>query len=580
MVLQQSPAKSCVNGILGPGGTSASISVTGVTESGEIIDKYSVKATVTQGDVATQWSACLQPHDVGGMVTITATCTGCTNSTPASITNVTFGDVWYCGGQSNMALPLQHTFSRNISRDNILAGQLSNIRIHGISGNMNPNLAWTTLKDAIMSKNDSDLSLFGSFSSTCYYFGESLTEAMINATGKAPPIGLIHTAFGGSTIEQWLDNKTIATCGNASIGPSNQEWHDTRVLPYIQTTVKGFLWYQGENDMHGYFGNELDKTGYACLMENLVNQWRQLWSQNAGTTDPNAPFGLVTLPGSGGEGGASIGTMRWAQTANFGTTPNPVLTNVFSAQGYDLDDPYSNISCYHIVHCHGNSPIPPGGWGSCTGYCKSVFGTDFYMGPIHPRAKKPVGMRLAKAAMVVAYGSKGFTSGPQISGCSANENQIKIQFSSEPSALTDSVTVRPYYPGNATGKYMSPGSKMQVLLNASNFCMQLGGPSPYFCRDDGTGHIAMTNDNDWVFVNVTAGSSPNEVVIDMSTINGTAYAVRYGHDGNCCSERPPTSDPCPVASCPLWGTGSNLPVNPFVAHINNGQCKCLAPQQC
>ena len=35
----------------------------------------------------------------------------------------------------------------------------------------------------------------------------------------------------------------------------------------------------------------------------------------AGTTDAEAPFGLVTLAPSGDEGGASIGTMRWAQTA-------------------------------------------------------------------------------------------------------------------------------------------------------------------------------------------------------------------------------------------------------------------------
>ena len=51
--------------------------------------------------------------------------------------------------QSNMALPVQHTFSRNISREAILAGKYDNIRIHGIAGNMNPDLDWTTLKDAV-----------------------------------------------------------------------------------------------------------------------------------------------------------------------------------------------------------------------------------------------------------------------------------------------------------------------------------------------------------------------------------------------------------------------------------------------
>ena len=52
-------------------------------------------------------------------------------------------------GQSNMALPLMFTFSRNISRDAILAGKYSNIRIHGMAGNMNPEQPWSTLKDAL-----------------------------------------------------------------------------------------------------------------------------------------------------------------------------------------------------------------------------------------------------------------------------------------------------------------------------------------------------------------------------------------------------------------------------------------------
>ena len=56
--------------------------------------------------------------------------------------------------------------------------------------------------------------------------------------------------------------------------------------------------------MHTYFGNSARSSGYSCLMEKLVSSWRTQWSANAGTTDPNAPFGLVTLAPSGSEGGA------------------------------------------------------------------------------------------------------------------------------------------------------------------------------------------------------------------------------------------------------------------------------------
>jgi hypothetical protein len=72
---------------------------------------------------------------------------------------------------------------------------------------------------------------------------------------------------------------------------------------------------QGENNMHGFFGNSQQKSGYACLAIKLVEDWRQIWSKNSGTS-ALAPFGVVTLPPSGGEGGADIGSMRYAQTGS------------------------------------------------------------------------------------------------------------------------------------------------------------------------------------------------------------------------------------------------------------------------
>jgi hypothetical protein len=84
---------------------------------------------------------------------------------------------------------------------------------------------------------------FMQFSATCYYFAQGLTDAFIaaaeadgtnNGTAHtAPPIGLVHTAWGGSTIEQWLTNETIATCAGSPAQSSNQEWHDQRVEPCV-----------------------------------------------------------------------------------------------------------------------------------------------------------------------------------------------------------------------------------------------------------------------------------------------------------------------------------------------------------
>ena len=52
-------------------------------------------STVGDGQLFT-WKAMLQPHANGGNVSISATCTGCANTTAATISDVTFGDVWVC----------------------------------------------------------------------------------------------------------------------------------------------------------------------------------------------------------------------------------------------------------------------------------------------------------------------------------------------------------------------------------------------------------------------------------------------------------------------------------------------------
>ena len=259
MVLQQQPAKACVYGTIDGSAATVKISSAGGDAA---FEAYEVAAEITAGSGAFKlFKGCLAPHPAGGDFTVTATCTGCTNTTTATLEHVTFGDVWYCGGQSNMALPLSHTLSRNISRDAIAGGKYGNLRIHGMAGNMNPFQPWATLKAALADRPasaaeaeaagkpgcapgtcDSDTSKLMGFSSTCYYFGESLSDELAKGGAPPPPIGLVHTAWGGSTIEQWLTNETIASCKNASISGSNQEWHDQRVMPYIGMTVKGWVW--------------------------------------------------------------------------------------------------------------------------------------------------------------------------------------------------------------------------------------------------------------------------------------------------------------------------------------------------
>lgn len=48
-------------------------------------------------------------------------------------------------------------------------------------------------------------------------------------------------------------------------------------------------------------------------------------------------------------------------------------------------------------------------------------------GPIHPRTKKPVGMRLAQVAMPLVYGAQTVGTGPTIAGCSVDSNKVNTR---------------------------------------------------------------------------------------------------------------------------------------------------------
>jgi sialate O-acetylesterase len=253
MVLQQAPAKAAVSGTLNV--TSAGRATVEVSVSDHASGAaYKVQAAVSKlgpgptnpGGAAYKWKAFLHPTKAGGDLTITAT----SGAHSSSISHLTFGDVWYCSGQSNMALPLGHTMSRNISADAIRAGKYKNLRIHGMSGNMNPYQNWSTVSDAVAKlttgKKGAGIPVLFTFSSTCYYFGESLIDKLGD---NAPPIGLIHTAWGGSRIEAWVDNKTLATCTNSTGQPipasaGTAKFHEERVIPYLDSSIKGWVWYQ------------------------------------------------------------------------------------------------------------------------------------------------------------------------------------------------------------------------------------------------------------------------------------------------------------------------------------------------
>jgi sialate O-acetylesterase len=94
------------------------------------------------------------------------------------------------------------------------------------------------------------------------------------------------------------------------------------------------------SQLNAVSGSSLGGFGYGCALPTLVALWREKWSAQPNTTDPLAPFGVVTLhPRAGWMAAYDYGGMRWSQTANYGRLPNPAMPHTFLAQAYDLADP-------------------------------------------------------------------------------------------------------------------------------------------------------------------------------------------------------------------------------------------------
>lgn len=276
------------------------------------------------------------------------------------------------------------------------------------------------------------------------------------------------TAIGGQRIEEFMNNGSYAgavACPDVINGTeSKTAWNGQlfakQVMPFVDMSVKGFLWYQGENNMMDPKGNSAVNVGYSCKQRELVKGMRAIWSETAGTTDPMAPFGIVTLASSGSEGGPNMGAMRHAQTAGYGVVPNRALPNSFFAQAGDLEDAWgpavgpcfsgfaSQWECcdkgmYTANRSSGMCKTGTNGKPEiCDAACAAAAGTPTE-GGIHPRSKLPVGERLAIAAFNLVYGGSGATTGPTLSGCTVTSTSLTIEFNATLLA-GDTIVLNPY----------------------------------------------------------------------------------------------------------------------------------------
>ncbi|MBQ3440440.1 MAG: sialate O-acetylesterase [Bacteroidales bacterium] len=250
-------------------------------------------------------------------------------------TDIAFGDIWLCSGQSNMEFEVgQTTSASDVAAD-------PDLRLYDMKCNWRTdNVEWPA--SSLDSVNHllyfkptrwtcATPETLRRFSAVGYYFGRALRDSL------QVPIGLINNAVGGSTAESWIDRETLETRypailrdwtrndlimewargralknigarkalkeGEPCLGDSSRVYgnvyatvpcadHITRhpyepcylfeagILPLDHFPITGVIWYQGESNADRVEVHE-------DLFPLLVDSWRNYFS--------DVPFYFVQL---------------------------------------------------------------------------------------------------------------------------------------------------------------------------------------------------------------------------------------------------------------------------------------------
>lgn len=152
------------------------------------------KTYSTKADTDGNWKIALPPQLAGGPHELHFK-----GKNEITVSNVLFGDVWVCSGQSNMELPMERVKEKY--RDVIAQATNPNIREFLVADKYDFKKEHLDL-DAGSWKSASPETVLG-FSAVAYFFARDLYAAY------NVPIGLINSALGGSPAEAWMSEDAL-----------------------------------------------------------------------------------------------------------------------------------------------------------------------------------------------------------------------------------------------------------------------------------------------------------------------------------------------------------------------------------
>ena len=327
------------------------------------------KKATAKADKEGAWKAVIETPKAGGPFKLEVRSAG----KVLTLKNVMSGEVWICGGQSNMQWRMRGFGTKHFAED-LAKADYPDVRycylpqVMALDPQEEVACSWTVCTPRSAS----------GFSAVGYFFGSKLYDEL------KVPIGLIATNWGGSSAEAWVNpdvlgkkfpefNETLGEYEkhrNKFVGSFPKEkklpkvmkqtspaiLYNSMIHPLIPYRIKGVIWYQGESNVN-------EPLQYRTLFPALIQNWRAEWGQG------DFPFYFVQIaPYSPKREKLSSAFLREAQT-------------------YALKEPNTGM----VVTMDLGDPTN-----------------------VHPKNKKPVGVRLANLALKHNYGREDLVaSGPR-----------------------------------------------------------------------------------------------------------------------------------------------------------------------
>lgn len=327
----------------------------------------------TKSNSKGKWKTSLKTIEAGGPYILKVNGTN-----KVVLEDVLLGEVWLCGGQSNMAMKLRGGPGQHIEGGNEM-----------ILNSKNQNLRFFTVQKAISDTPEENCvgdwqkaqpKTSAEFSAVAYSFGLRL-QKYLNV-----PVGLISSNVGGTPAQAWI-SKEIITSEFPEFNTDFSKERNTKsatvlyngmINPLVPFTIKGAIWYQGE-------ANRWDAEQYSRLFPAMIRNWRTSWSQG------DFPFYFVQLAPYG------PGKEEWVELQLAQLKTMLTVSNTGMAVINDIG----------------------------------------YKTRIHPPKKKEVGERLALWALTKDYNVEGVLySGPIYKSIEINKDKILVSFNEAPLGLS------------------------------------------------------------------------------------------------------------------------------------------------